>query len=60
MNNPFNALDTLRVGEETYRFYRLDALEQAGLTVLARLPFSIRIVLEAALRQCNNREITRG
>ena len=58
MNNPFNALDVLRVGEETYRYYRLDALEQAGLTVLARLPFSIRIVLEAALRQCNDREIT--
>jgi aconitate hydratase len=58
MNNPFNALDVLRVGEESYRFYRLDALEQAGLTTLARLPFSIRIVLEAALRQCNDREIT--
>jgi aconitate hydratase len=35
----------------------LDALEKAGLTQLSRLPFSIRIVLEAALRQCNDREI---
>jgi aconitate hydratase len=58
MNDTFNALDVLRVGEEAYRYYRLAALEQAGLTVLARLPFSIRIVLEAALRQCNDREIT--
>ena len=58
MNDQFKALDILRVGEETYRYYRLDALERAGLTVLARLPFSIRIVLEAALRQCNDREIT--
>ena len=33
MNDPFNALDVLRVGEETYRYYRLDALEKAGLTV---------------------------
>ncbi|HET6845586.1 MAG TPA: aconitate hydratase AcnA, partial [Anaerolineales bacterium] len=58
MHDPFSALDVLRVGEESYRYYRLDALEKAGLTVLSRLPFSIRIVLEAALRQCNEREIT--
>ena len=58
MHDQFNAVDILRVGEEKYRFFRLDALERAGLTVLASLPFSIRIVLEAALRQCNDREIT--
>ena len=38
--------------------YRLDALEKAGLTDLKRLPYSIRILLEAALRQCNDQEIT--
>ena len=37
---------------------RLDALEKAGLTNLKKLPFSIRIMLEAALRQCNDHEIT--
>ena len=58
MKNPFNALDTLRVGNEAYRIYRLDALEKAKLVALKRLPFSIRILLEAALRQCNEREIT--
>ena len=57
MNNAFNALDVLRVGEEKYQYYRLEALESAHLTVLSRLPFSIRVVLEAALRQCNDREI---
>ncbi|HSR20380.1 MAG TPA: aconitate hydratase AcnA [Anaerolineales bacterium] len=57
MNNPFNALDVLRVGGEHYRYYRLDALEKAGLTLLASLPYSIRVLLEAALRQCNEREI---
>ena len=40
------------------RIYRLDALEKAGLTNLKALPFSIRVVLEAALRQCNDKEIT--
>ncbi|HEX6033945.1 MAG TPA: aconitate hydratase AcnA, partial [Anaerolineales bacterium] len=33
-------------------------LEKAGLTNLKTLPFSIRVVLEAALRQCNDKEIT--
>src|SRR5512135_1995640 len=58
MQDAFKALDVLRVGDERYAFYRLDALEKAGLTHLARLPFSIRILLEAALRNCNDREIT--
>jgi aconitate hydratase len=58
MNDFFNARDVLRVGEKEYVIYRLDALEKAGLTTnLQRLPFSIRVVLEAALRQCNDTEI---
>jgi len=58
MKDFFNARDTLKVGDKDYTYYRLDALEKAGLTELKRLPFSIRIVLEAALRQCNDNEIT--
>ena len=58
MKDFFNARDTLKVGEKEYTYYRLDALEKAGLTQLSRLPYSIRIVLEAALRQCNDNEIT--
>ncbi|HEX5838177.1 MAG TPA: aconitate hydratase AcnA [Anaerolineales bacterium] len=60
MNDFFNARDVLNVGDKEYIIYRLDALEKAGLTSLQRLPFSIRIVLEAALRQCNNNEITQA
>jgi aconitate hydratase len=59
MLDPFNALDVLTVGDEKYAFYRLDALEKSHLTQLARLPFSIRILLESALRHCNDREVTR-
>jgi len=58
MQDFFNARDTLKTDHGTYTYYRLDALEKAGLTDLKRLPFSIRIVLEAALRHCNDREIT--
>ena len=60
MNDFFNAHDVLQVGDRKYVIYRLDALEKAGLTSLNRLPFSIRIVLEAALRQCNDKEITQN
>ena len=58
MNDFFNARDVIKVGDKEYVLYRLDALEKAGLTSLRQLPFSIRIVLEAALRQCNDKEIT--
>ena len=57
MKDFFNARDVLKVGDRDYAIYRLDALEKAGLTTLKRLPFSIRVVLEAALRQCNDNEI---
>jgi len=57
MNDFFKAQDVLTVGKKEYGFYRLDALEKAHLTDLKRLPFSIRIMLEAALRQCNDKEI---
>jgi len=58
MQDFFKARDTLETKHGTYTIYRLDALETAGLTSLKRLPFSIRVMLEAALRQCNDREIT--
>ena len=49
-----HALPT-RAGEVS--IFRLAALEQAGLTRLDRLPFSIRILLEAVLRQVDERMI---
>ena len=57
MNDFFKSRDILKVGGKEYVLFRLDALEKAGLTSLVKLPYSIRIVLEAALRQCNDREI---
>ncbi|NWF63235.1 MAG: aconitate hydratase AcnA [Chloroflexi bacterium] len=60
MQDLFKSRDVLTVGRKKYVYYRLDALEKAGLTHLSKLPYSIRIVLEAALRQCNDREITQA
>ncbi|MBM4336907.1 MAG: aconitate hydratase AcnA [Deltaproteobacteria bacterium] len=41
---------TLRVGAKSYRIHRLAAVEEAGLGRLARLPRSIRVLLENLLR----------
>ncbi len=58
MHDFFHSRHVLKVGRKKYTIYRLDALQEAGLTDLKRLPYSIRILLEAALRQCNDKEIT--
>jgi aconitate hydratase len=55
----FNSRDTLYTSNGNYVIYRLDKLEQAGLTTLSKLPYSIRVMLESVLRQCNEREITK-
>ena len=46
----FAAKDTFDTGSGQAVIYRLSALEKQGYDI-ARLPFSIRILLEAALRQ---------
>ncbi|HEY5425330.1 MAG TPA: aconitase family protein, partial [Candidatus Tumulicola sp.] len=58
--NSFNALDTLRVGDRSYTYFRLDAIEQAGLTKLARLPYSLKILLENLLRCEDGRSVTKS
>ncbi|HUF38499.1 MAG TPA: aconitate hydratase AcnA [Anaerolineales bacterium] len=57
-SDPFNARATLNTAHGDYTYYRLASLEEAGLTKLDRLPFSIRILLEQALRQMDGVEIT--
>ncbi len=47
-DNSFDARDTLRVGEREYTIYRLDALQERY--DVARLPFSLKILLENLLR----------
>ncbi len=56
----FKSRDILNVGNKQFVIFRLDALEKAGLTQIGRLPYSIRVLLEAALRQCNGKEISQA
>jgi aconitate hydratase len=48
--NPFGTRGTLRLGSESPVIYRLPELARQGLADLDRLPFSIRVLLENALR----------
>ena len=57
--NSFDAVDSLRVGQRTYAYFRLDVLERAGLTNLARLPYSLKILLENLLRFEDGRSVTK-
>ncbi|MFN8533554.1 MAG: aconitate hydratase AcnA [Dehalococcoidia bacterium] len=52
-DGPFGARATLDVGGQTLTYYRLDALQRAGLTNLDRLPFTVRILLENLLRRAD-------
>ncbi len=55
----FNSRAVLNTNGSSYTIYRLDTLEKQGLVTLSRMPYSIRIMLESLLRQCNELEITR-
>ncbi|CAM4449348.1 aconitate hydratase AcnA [Paenibacillus macerans] len=57
--NDFNsAARTLEVGGKSYRYFNLQSLEEQGLGKISKLPFSIKVLLEAAVRQFDGRAIT--
>lgn len=54
----FNVKSSLQVGDQTYTYYSLPKLEEHGVGNISKLPFSIRVLLEAAVRQLDGRAIT--
>ena len=56
--DPFHARDTFDTGSGRAGIYRLDKLEAAGLGAIGKLPFSIRVLLEAVLRNCDGYLVT--
>ncbi len=50
--NPFGARGTLPGGSSPITIYRLPELARQGVADLDRLPFSVRVLLENALRWC--------
>src|SRR5271157_108442 len=52
--NSFSARAALKVGNESYEIFRLEALERAGIGKVSRLPFSLKVLLENLLRHEDN------
>ncbi len=50
MNDHFKALKTLQTDSGPKKYFSLAVLEEQGFGSMSRLPYSIRILLEAALR----------
>lgn len=57
MNNPFGARSTFDTGSGTATLYRLNALTEQNIGNVDQLPFSIKILLENALRNFDGREV---
>ncbi len=49
----FNIRDTFKTPQGDVGIYRLSGLEDQGLGAISRLPYSIRILLEAVVRNCD-------
>src|SRR5438270_674438 len=55
--NSFGSRAVLRAGGREFEIFRLDALEKRGFNI-AKLPYSLRILLENLLRNENGRSVT--
>ena len=52
--NSFSTRSELRVGAQVFQYYSLPALQRAGFPGVARLPYSMKILLENLLRREDN------
>ena len=57
--NSFQARSSLTVGGQRFSYFSLPALEKAGYGALARLPYSLKILLENLLRREDGRFVDR-
>src|SRR3954470_2942579 len=57
--NSFQTRSSLTVGGERFSYFSLPALEKAGYGALARLPYSLKILLENLLRREDGRFVDR-
>jgi aconitate hydratase len=49
--NLYNARSSFQVNGKEYNYYKLQAIEEAGVGNVTKLPYSIKILLESVLRQ---------
>jgi aconitate hydratase len=58
-NDVFNARSTFDVNGKEYSYYRLGALEEAGIGNVSKLPYSVKVLLESVLRQYDGKVINK-
>ena len=51
--DPFGARAVFETGSGTAVMYRLNRLEEEGIGAVSRLPYSLKVILEAILRRCD-------
>ncbi|MDR7072267.1 aconitate hydratase AcnA [Fictibacillus barbaricus] len=58
-NDVFKARSTFDVNGKEYAYYRLEALEEAGIGNVSKLPYSVKVLLESVLRQYDGKVINK-
>ncbi|MBM7656053.1 aconitate hydratase AcnA [Neobacillus cucumis] len=58
-NDVFNARSSFEANGKRYHYYRLAALEEAGIGNVSKLPYSVKVLLESVLRQYDGRVIAK-
>jgi aconitate hydratase len=56
--DPFAARAEFETGQGKAGLYRLARLDELGIAKISELPYSMRLLLEAALRNCDGYEVT--
>lgn len=59
VQDQYSARTKLEVGGKSYNYYSLQELEKQGISDVSKLPFSIKVLLEGAVRQFDGRAITK-
>ncbi len=57
-SNPFGARKTLTAGSKSYTWYDLGALREQNIGHVDKLPYSIKVLLESMLRNCDGFVVT--
>ncbi|MCA9142747.1 MAG: aconitate hydratase AcnA [Planctomycetaceae bacterium] len=58
MSDPFGIRDTFETASGPIGIYRIQRLEDQGLGKISQLPYSIRVLLEAVVRNCDGFVVT--
>jgi aconitate hydratase len=57
LTDPFGTRGTLKTSQGELGIYHLSKLEDQGIAAVSKLPYSIRVLLEAVLRSCDGYEV---